>query len=495
MPEAPIANAAEPKCESTANTPTKRVLMAGRICARHRIAAYAGGFAVGALSYVAYHWINTVEFLAAPRSIMERISTYEILKLHPLSFVLWQSAAVIVTCAILYLWSRIRRLRQIIEQAANIDGLTGMCSHRMLQEVLETEVTRAYRYGRTLSVVMFDIDDFKTANEQFGHPDGDQLLCRFAEVAIASIRGVDTVARYGGDEFVLVLPETTDKAAALVAERVRMLVERAAEHKAARGAPACTVSAGIASLAPNLKTRHALLLAADIALYHAKCEGKNKVVTYTPELNKTYRTSSSRLQSLLVDDSFGAIEALSAAVDAKDHSTRGHSESVTVYAVELGSRLGLSDPELENLRASALLHDIGKIGMPDSILKKPGGLDQGEWEVVESHTVVGSQILEKIHQLKSIIPGVRHHHERFDGMGYPNGLLGAQIPLLARIISLADAYDAMVSERSYRKAMTKQQAIEEIERCAGTQFDPQLVKLFVSLVSERDETEDKERAA
>jgi diguanylate cyclase (GGDEF)-like protein/putative nucleotidyltransferase with HDIG domain len=343
--------------------------------------------------------------------------------------------------------------------------------------------------------VMFDLDDFKASNEEFGHVDGDQLLCWLAEHISSSIRDVDTVARYGGDEFVLVLPETSGEAAGLVAERIRQAIEKGALRKTALNAPACTISAGVASVSEDIKTRHALLLSADIALYHAKQEGKNQVAVYTPEMNKGYRTSPSRLKTLLVDESFEAIEALSAAVDAKDSNTQGHSEAVTAYAVALARRLGLSESELENVRAAALLHDIGKIGMPDAILKKPGALEQGEWEVVESHTEVGSHILEKIQQLKAIIPGVRHHHERFDGMGYPTGLQGAQIPLTARIIALADSFDAMVSDRSYRKAMSKQQAMEEIERCAGTQFDPQLVKLFIGVLDDQPAFEIEDRAA
>jgi len=481
--------------ETWSETRMKHVVLAAKITPRQKATAYLGGLAIGLLSYLAYNWISSIEFMAQPNTLIAKIPTTEIVQLHPLSFVIWQSVSVVLTCALLYLWCRMYRFRHIVEQGANIDGLTGICSHRMLQQVMDTEVSRAGRYSRDLSVVMFDLDDFKASNESFGHEEGDQLLCWLAAHISSSIRGVDTVARYGGDEFVLVLPETADKAAELVADRIRQAVEKGAGRKSALNAPACTISAGVASLTDDIKTRHALLLAADVALYRAKREGKNQIAVYEPGMNKDYRTNSARLKTLLVDQSFGAIEALSAAVDAKDSNTRGHSEAVTAYAVALARKLGLSESELENVRAAALLHDIGKIGMPDAILKKPGSLEQGEWEVVESHTVVGSDILEKIQQLKTIIPGVRHHHERVDGMGYPNGLKGAQIPLIARIIALADAFDAMVSDRSYRKAMPRKQAIEEIQRCAGTQFDPQLVKLFVGVLDEQPEMDSQDRAA
>lgn len=470
--------------ETWSEAQMKRVVQASKISARQKALAYVGGLAIGVGSYLAYNWINSIEFMAQPGAFIAKVSTAEILQFHPLSFVIWQIISVLLTCALLYLWSRMRRFRRIVEQGANIDGLTGICSHRMLQQVIDTEVDRAKRYGRDLSIVMFDLDDFKASNEEFGHIDGDQLLCWIAERLASSIRAVDTAARYGGDEFVLVLPETTAEGAGLVAERIRQAVEKEAGTKIALNAPACTITAGVATLTEDVKTRHALLVSADVALFHAKREGKNQIAIYTAEMNHDYRTSPSRLKTLLTDDSFGAIEALSTAVDAKDPNTRGHSEAVMGYAVALAKSLGLSEAELENVRAAALLHDIGKIGMPDSILKKPGTLEQGEWEVVESHTIVGAEILEKLPQLKMTIPGVKHHHERFDGMGYPNGLQGGQIPLIARIIAIADSFDAMVSDRTYRKAMTRDQAMDEMLRCAGAQFDMRLVKMFITVLEE-----------
>ncbi|MDO8684200.1 MAG: diguanylate cyclase [Armatimonadota bacterium] len=466
-----------------------------KIGARYRLAAYLGGVVVGALTYIAYHWISAIEFMAAPQIITARIPTYEILEMHPLSFVLWQTASVGTTSALLYLWARMRRLGKIVEQGARIDGLTGVCSHGALQEILGNEVTRTNRYGRPLSVILFDIDGLHDVNENYGHQEGDELIRWFARLLESSVRGLDTVARYGGDEFVLVLPETTSEAAGNVAERIRLAVEREADPSQANDKPRCTVSAGVATISDLTITRQALLLAADVALYHSKAEGKNRVRVYIPEMQKAYRTSPSRLRSMLVHDGFGAIEALSAAVDAKDHNTKGHSDKVMLYSLALGRKLGLLEAELEDLKAAALLHDIGKIGMPDAILKKAGALEKDEWEVVESHTIVGSQILEKVHQLKSIVPGVKHHHERYDGMGYPHGLQGKDIPLHARIISLADAYDAMISDRIYRMAIDGMYALDEIQKCSGTQFDPDLVVIFVQVIIEQFPPDEKAQAA
>jgi diguanylate cyclase (GGDEF)-like protein len=457
--------------------------MAGKMGVSHRIAAYFGGFIVGTLSYMAWLYISGIEFFGCREGI-EALNPNS-LRAHPLSFILWQTVSVATSACLLYLWTRMRRYGWIVKQGANLDGLTGICSHRLLQEALETETARANRYGRPVAIIMFDVDDFKSANEEFGHNGGDDFLRWFAQLLEGSVRNVDIVARYGGDEFVAVLPETKAESAMIVAERIRAEVERASKERMATGLAGCSVSAGVSQLSPEVKSRHALLLAADVALYHAKLDGRNRVSEYSTDMHKAYRTDSSRLKSLLAaDDDFGAIEALSAAVDAKDHCTRGHSDAVMAYSVALGKMLGMSPDELDTLKASALLHDIGKIGMPDAILKKQGALEDHEWEVVEGHPGVGSQILEKVQKLTGLVPGVKHHHERYDGMGYPQGLSGSSIPLFARIIALADAFDAMISDRSYRRAMEVRHALEEIERCSGTQFDPELVPLFIQVVEQ-----------
>ena len=187
---------------------------------------------------------------------------------------------------------------------------------------------------------------------------------------------------------------------------------------------------------------------------------------------------------LLSEEDVEAIEALSTTVDARDQCTHGHSDSVARYAVQIGTSMGLPQQEMENLRVAALLHDIGKLGMPEKILLKNGPLELAEWQYVENHPKIGSQILEKVQQLRSIVPTVRHHHERYDGHGYPYGLSGKDIPLLARIIAVADSFDAMISDRHYRKALSPEQALEEMRRCAGTQFDPEIVEVFAKMVEE-----------
>lgn len=425
----------------------------------------------------------------------------EILPRHPFTFIAWACGITGLSVIIGYLFDRQVYFRRRAEMKANVDGLTGCYNHRCFQDRLTAEIERAQRYGRRLALVMFDLDDFKAFNDRRGHQEGDRLLSWFGEICRANIRTIDVLARYGGEEFVVILPEAGAEEAKVAADRIREVLERDASLKFP-GVASVTVSAGIAAYPEHGQTRHNIILNADTALYYAKRTGKNKALIYEESFKQSYRTSSDTLKALLVDQPMDAIEALSAAVDAKDRFTKGHSDAVTRYSLALASKLGLSPTEIENLKAAALLHDIGKISTPESILHKPGPLKMDEWQMIEDHPKIGSEILEKVQQLSSIVPAVRHHHERYDGLGYPNGLSGKNIPLIARIIGLADAYDAMISDRTYRNALSKEDALEEIKRCAGTQFDPELVDLFVEIiisgstsVDKKDDHKEKPEAA
>ncbi|MBI2842283.1 MAG: diguanylate cyclase [Armatimonadetes bacterium] len=462
----------------------------------YRLISYFAGLAFAVSTYILGLWIYSAEI-----SVIDHQPVPDLWPLirtgipsHPVTFFGWIVLTTLLAVAIGHLFDRQVFFRRAAEMKANVDGLTGMYNHRYFQDRLTAEIERAQRYNRRLSLVILDLDDFKNFNDQRGHQEGDRLLRCFAGLCKSLIRAIDVPARYGGEEFVIIMPETGPEEARSVADRIRQELAAGLNSKFPDG-PNVTLSAGIASYPEHAQTRHTLVLNADTALYFAKKSGKNKAVVYEEAFKKIYCATSDHLKALLYDKNTGAIEALSAAVDAKDHYTRGHSDAVTRYSMALARRLGISGDEMANLRAAALLHDIGKIGTPDSILQKPGPLQMDEWQVIEDHPKIGSDILEKVQQMNSIVPGVRHHHERFDGLGYPSGLSGQNIPLIARIIALADAYDAMVSRRNYRDALSHEEAMDEIRRCAGTQFDPELVVLFLQSMQETYASEQEDKAA
>ena len=458
-----------------------------RVSLKYRLMFYVGGIVFAAVSYlaglVAYgaesaSWGDVQFYHHLMRNLAYGFQS------HMLTFFAWEVICVAIAVGVCYLFDREVYYRGKAEQKANIDGLTDVYNHRYCQERLSAEIERASRYDRTLSLIMLDLDDFKVFNDTWGHQEGDKLLKWFASLCARTIRNIDVLARYGGEEFVVILPESRSEEALAVAERIReaALTQSRVTFGKNRGV---TVSAGVASFPDHGTSRHALILNADAALYYAKQSGSNRCFVYEEKCHRSYRATCDHVQVLLADDDMGAIEALGAAVDARDSYTKGHSSAVMQMSLALGERLGMSAEQLDNLRAAALLHDIGKIGTPEETLAKPGPLEVEEREWIENHAGLGSRILRRVQQMGSIVPGVEHHHERFDGEGYPTGLAGKNIPLLARIIAIADAFDAMTSARPYKQAMSVDEAIDEIRHCGGKQFDPELVELFISLVQQR----------
>jgi diguanylate cyclase (GGDEF)-like protein len=368
---------------------------------------------------------------------------------------------------------------QLYSQAmtwAITDGLTRLYNHRYMHECLDKEIARGTRFGTTFSIIMLDLDFFKTYNDTYGHLAGDDVLTGVGKCVLASIRTVDMAFRYGGEEFAIILPETTAEGAYLVAERIREKIEQ----KVFTGRSSITASLGIASWPNDGVNKEQILISADKALYAAKGTGRNK--TCAPyEFNRQGMVAEedvSETQRIAI----GMIFALAATVDAKDHYTYGHSRKVSQYAVAMGLLLNLSPDKIAEIRTAGLLHDIGKIGIPDSILNKDGMLDEQEWRQIKSHPEMGVEILRYVADLANSLPIILNHHEHFDGSGYPAGLKGKDIPLEARLLSVADAYDAMTSLRPYHNQRTSQEAIDELRRCAGTTFDPQLVELFCTVI-------------
>src|SRR5919201_2241083 len=371
----------------------------------------------------------------------------------------------------LYQRALMRALRAM--RLALTDPLTGLGNHRHFHERLETELGRARERGQVFALCLVDVDDFKRINDRFGHPAGDRVLSQLA----TRLRQTGEAFRLGGDEFALLLPGYDESAAVTAATSV---VERIGTLELDQ-VGAVTVSAGVATSPQHAADRDELIRLADSALYWAKEYGKNRVRAYRPdviELAELKRLASGPDRAAR----FRAAASLARAVDARDVYTGSHSQRVAELAARMARRLGLAEEEVELTRLAASLHDLGKLAIPEEILRKPGPLTEPERIVLERHPQIGFRMLESL-GVDPVAEWVLHHHERWDGSGYPDGLPGETIPLGARIIFVADAYDAMTSERVYRRRVTPAEAIAELERCAGTQFDPEIVTAFAGEVA------------
>jgi diguanylate cyclase (GGDEF)-like protein len=369
------------------------------------------------------------------------------------------------------------RLYAQAEQRARIDELTGLWNRRHLMERIQVEIGRHSRYGGAFSLVILDLDSFKAFNDTYGHIEGDRLLKQLGIVLKGAVRDADEAFRYGGDEFAILLPQTSIKDAHEVAERVR----RRINSEVKTGSVSMTASLGLASWPVDGIAISEIISAADKALYYAKQRGGNQsqavmeVLSPLSEPPKRFDIHSDK-------GAFSIIHALAAAVDAKDHYAHDHSQRVKEYSVVLAKSLELEPADIARLSICALLHDIGKLGVSDEILNKASKLTVEEWEIIKSHPQMGADIVGHIPQLSACMPGILYHHENYDGTGYLLGLKANAIPLDARILRVVDAFAAMTSARPYRDALSQEEALDELKRGAGKQFDPALVETFISLV-------------
>jgi diguanylate cyclase (GGDEF)-like protein len=370
------------------------------------------------------------------------------------------------------------------------DLLTGLDNHRRFQERLDQEAKRQAASDERLSLLLVDIDHFHQFNQVHGHAAGDEALTHLANALAKAIPEVATVARFGGEEFAILLPQHDLKQAEALAQYLQKTVLTGPEI-AAR-AKGLTVSIGCAEFGSHCKSPEELVLAAELAVSQAKQLGRNQVCRFDSVPGAGDDGDPYELHRFLKDGSLATIQALAAAVDTKDPYTRGHSQSVAKYASALARYLGLSQEMVDLVHTSGTLHDVGKIGVPDGILNKPGKLDDAERRIMETHPVLGEVIVRKAPQLAATLPAVRHHHERWDGAGYPDRLQGEQIPYIARLMALADCYDAMTSDRPYRKGLPREVALAEIRKNAGIQFDPKMAQAFLAMMER--ETEQKRAA-
>jgi diguanylate cyclase (GGDEF)-like protein len=411
---------------------------------------------------------------------------------------------------------------QKAQEQAITDGLTGVKTHRFFMEALSSEWKRSSRASRSFALVLMDLDRFKFVNDFYGHLEGDLVLQRVGQILETNCRRSDVVARYGGDEFVILMPETTMEQARQLSSKLRGWVAADPLLREKN----ISASFGIACYPLHGASPQELIQVADASMYLSKHQGGNTVSTadhVDPNearrwkrdvleaylgvtLKRLFTTGPEAFEEIylrirqftdslphteitqeppadgpraLPQSILDTVTSLAYAIDAKDQYTQGHSQKVSAYAALLAEALGMNDLEVEEIRLGAVLHDVGKVGIPETILNKSGPLNLEEWDTMKTHVTFGGKLLEPLVPLARIREMVLHHHEFFDGSGYPEALPGESIPLGARIITIADSYDTITSDRSYKKGRTAEQALSELERCAGTQFDPQLVQAFV----------------
>ncbi len=381
-----------------------------------------------------------------------------------------------VALAVVAGWVVAARCMRSLEDELHRDVLTGIGNRRAFERALEDLESRELRHGHRHSFVMIDLDGFKGVNNTLGHQAGDEILRvvaqHFRDVVVHRTGGTGCLYRFGGDEFAILL-EGWDPvhAEALVEEmRQRLDAEPVVRRNSVR------VSAGIASWPEHADRVEALVSLADRALYQAKRAGRNRTTIYAPV----------QLESGTATDSLGLLRVLAsvlaAAVDAKDAYTHAHSHNVADLSGYLARTLELPDDLVDEIFLAGLLHDVGKIGVEDAILTKPAKLDQDEWEQITGHCEIGYRILNSIEGAERIRDMVLFHHERIDGAGYPTGISGSEIPIGARIIAVADSFDAMTADRVYSPGIDPDDAVDEIIRCSGSQFDPTVVAALCELM-------------
>jgi diguanylate cyclase (GGDEF)-like protein/putative nucleotidyltransferase with HDIG domain len=364
---------------------------------------------------------------------------------------------------------RLRDQAAELSEARRRDPLTGLINHgtgaARLAEVLEA----AQADGASVGIALVDIDNFRLLNETYGSLAGDEALVIVANALAAESGPWGGLARFGPDEFLAIAPAAVARELPTAMQRVQAALDAASLQFDGSERLPLTVSAGVTFFPFHATGVNELLSAATIALGEAKAGGGNQTIIADAWTSEPKPTQSN----------FDVLQGLVIAIDRKDRYTKRHSEDVACYALFLASRMGLDEEEWAVLRTAGLLHDIGKIGIPDDILRKPGRLTPYEYEIVKQHVALGDHIVRDLPDIALVRAGVRHHHERWDGNGYLDRLKGDEIPLIARILAVGDAFSAMTTTRPYRKALTVEQALDELRAGAGSQLDPELVAAFV----------------
>ena len=379
------------------------------------------------------------------------------------------------------------QLQEQLQDLAITDKLTGLRNRRFFDQRLAEEIQRATRYAKPLSLLLLDIDDFKRDNDTYGHAAGDLVLRSLGRSLPGQLRQVDLAARYGGEEFIIILPETDFVGAKLVGERIRRTVADTPVSFSDGRQINVTVSLGIACFPMCGDKGESLIEHADQALYTAKQEGKNRVCLYREILKAQLEQEPGRIVELL-NQSLENIQPIVTAISAKAAFFHNHTALVEQTVKRLADALKLGEEDREILRLAALLHDIGMIIVPDAVLGKQSALTAEDWTLIRNHSATGAGFLEKVPALRHLVPIIRHHHERYDGGGYPDGLKGEAIPYLARLLTVADTYASMTGDWVGHKAISPGQVKSKLAAAAGTQLDPQIVSAFVKCLNQDQAT-------
>ncbi len=377
-----------------------------------------------------------------------------------------------------------------LEEKANLDGLTGLFNHRYFHSALNQEIKSCLFLKQPLTLLFLDIDSFKEFNDQFGHLNGDKLLSTVARLMEEHKPKGAILARYGGDEFSVILPNIDKDTAKRYGENIRqsfqsldlrkeILLTDESERIRIREIDPMTISVGIAQWSNRTESALNLIKNADDALYRAKLFRKNRVEIYDSILDTIELDVEKDDYDLL-----NSLQSLINIINARDRYTSGHVERVAMYSKALARQLNLDEDDRKSLSLAAYMHDIGKVNLSEKVLNKATPLDEKEWQDVKDHSVVGAHILREVAILAEIAPLVLHHHERYDGTGYPNHLKGKEIPYLSRVLTVVDSFDAMTFDRPYKAGLNWDEAILELRANKGTQFDPDITEAFIRVIEQ-----------